>query len=161
LIWVGPGKWLSPENTGYLTSQEFDLPHAEMAQLLSARAGAWIRTHPREVAYLSARKLLYMWGIHPFWNGLAQSLLGNLLLLPVLLCALWALWALRGTGALLAPLWTLPIFTSGVALVSWGSWRFRMAGDLGLLVLAAGLFAWLSAGRGRASAGTGPSPQRG
>jgi hypothetical protein len=35
--------------------------------------------------------------------------------------------------------WQLLIFCSLVACASWGSWRFRMLGDLGLIVLAATL----------------------
>ena len=33
----------------------------------------------------------------------------------------------------LARLWTVPLFTSGVALISWGSWRFRQPADAALL----------------------------
>ncbi len=140
-VWIGAGKWVDPPNTGYLTEPELALSHAEQAELLSARATAWIRSHPREVAYLTARKLLYMWCIYPLWNGLAQTLLGNVLMFPLLLLAALALWRLPLRGAALAPLWTMPVFCSLVACVSWGSWRFRMPGDLGLLVLAAGLVA--------------------
>jgi 4-amino-4-deoxy-L-arabinose transferase-like glycosyltransferase len=159
-VWVGPGKWLDPPNTGYLTAEELGLPYAEQGQLLSRRAGEWIRSHPREVAYITARKLLYMWGVYPFWNGLAQSLLGNFLMLPLVLAAMLALRRLRGTGAALAPMWVLPIFCSLVACMSWGSWRFRMAGDLGLIVLAAGLVAHLLARHAAAGARQLPSPGR-
>ncbi len=141
-VWVGPGKWVAPPQTGYLSEQELALPHAEKGELLSRRATAWIRSHPREVAYITGRKLLYMWGIYPLWNGLAQSLFGNLLMFPLLAAALLALRKLPVRRAALALLWTLPLFVSLVACVSWGSWRFRMPGDLGLIVLAAGLLAW-------------------
>ena len=32
----------------------------------------------------------------------------------------------------LSRFWFLPLFVSSVALISWGSWRFREPGDLGL-----------------------------
>ena len=35
--------------------------------------------------------------------------------------------------------WSLPLFVSLVAFISWGSWRFRQPADLGLIVLAASL----------------------
>jgi hypothetical protein len=34
-------------------------------------------------------------------------------------------------------LWLLPLFVSGIALISWGSWRFRQAGDAGLIAFCA------------------------
>lgn len=143
--WVGPGKWVEYSHTGYLSQQEQLLPTDAMSELLSQRANAWIRTHPREVAYLTARKLLYMWGIYPLWNGLTQSLFGNFLLLALIPLAVLALYRFRKSGAAMAPLWMLPIFCSLVACVSWGSWRFRMPADVGVITLAAGLVgAWLS-----------------
>ena len=39
----------------------------------------------------------------------------------------------------LALVWTLPIFSTAVALTSWGSWRFRMPADIGIIVLSASL----------------------
>ncbi len=139
ITWVGPGKWLPPDATGYLSREEFDLPYAQTRTLLAERSMSWIASHPREVAYITARKLLYMWGIYPFWNGLAQSVFGNFLLLPLMAAAGIALWRARRTPLRLAMFWSLPIFCSLVACVSWGSWRFRMPGDLGLIVLAATL----------------------
>jgi 4-amino-4-deoxy-L-arabinose transferase-like glycosyltransferase len=137
LAWFGPGKWLTPDATGYLDRDELDLPYEHKRALLGERCMAWIESHPREVAYITARKLLYMWGIYPFWNGLSQSIFGNFLLLPLLAAAGVALWRSRGMSLPLAMFWSLPIFCSLVACVSWGSWRFRMPGDLGLIVLAA------------------------
>jgi hypothetical protein len=139
VTWVGPGKWLSIEMTGYLSGEELGLPYAQMRPLLIERTASWIRSHPREVAYLTARKLLYMWGVYPFWNGVAQSVLGNFLLLPLMCAAGLALWRSRRMPLHLVMFWSLPIFCSLVACVSWGSWRFRMPGDLGLIVLAATL----------------------
>jgi 4-amino-4-deoxy-L-arabinose transferase-like glycosyltransferase len=139
MTWFGPGKWLSPEATGYLGREEWGLPYAQTRTLLIERSVSWITSHPLEVAYLTMRKLLYMWGIYPFWNGLAQSVLGNFLLLPLMGAAGLALWRSRRTPLHLAMFWSLPIFCSLVACVSWGSWRFRMPGDLGLIVLAATL----------------------
>jgi 4-amino-4-deoxy-L-arabinose transferase-like glycosyltransferase len=61
--WVGPGKWLPPGDTGYLSEQELRLPYPQMSDLLLKRARAWIYSHPGAVVYLSARKLLYLWGL--------------------------------------------------------------------------------------------------
>ena len=38
--------------------------------------------------------------------------------------------------------WTLPIFVTLIALISLGNWRYRMPGDLGLIVLTAALLAY-------------------
>jgi 4-amino-4-deoxy-L-arabinose transferase-like glycosyltransferase len=139
--WVGPGKWVYMDKTGYLSLQELELPYAQASALLSARARAWISSNPGTVAYLSARKLLYMWGIYPFWNGPSQSLLGNIPLLLLVAVASFSLWINRHAWRRLAMFWTLPIFSSLVCLISWGSWRFRMPADAGLIILAATLCA--------------------
>jgi len=80
-----------------------------------------------------------MWGIYPFWNGRSQTLLGNVPTAVLLLMALFALVRLRGCLRSLVTIWTLPVFVSLVAILSWGSWRFRQPGDLGLILLAATL----------------------
>jgi 4-amino-4-deoxy-L-arabinose transferase-like glycosyltransferase len=139
--WVGPGKWLPPEQTGLLSPEEQNLPYTEASKLLAERATRWVRSHPREVLYLTGRKLLYMWGLYPPWNGLTQSLLGNFPLLALVAAAFVALARFRRHLPELAVFWTLPLFSSMVACVSWGSWRFRMPGDVGLIALTAGLVA--------------------
>jgi 4-amino-4-deoxy-L-arabinose transferase-like glycosyltransferase len=144
--WVGPGKWLPMDQTGYLTSKELELPYSQASALMAVRAREWIKTHPSEVAYLSARKLLYMWGIYPFWNGASQSLFGNIPLLLLVALAGVGSWLNRHAWRRLALFWSLPILSSGVALVSWGSWRFRMPADAGLLIVAATAWAaWYAA----------------
>ncbi|MBV8851853.1 MAG: hypothetical protein JOY91_00560 [Sinobacteraceae bacterium] len=134
--WGGPGKWVPMDQTGYVAQKELELPYAQVSALMWVRAREWIRAHPSDVAYLSARKLLYMWGIYPLWNGMSQSLLGNIPLLCLIFAACWGLWAMRRAWRPLALFWTLPILSSLVALVSWGSWRFRMPADAGLIILA-------------------------
>jgi 4-amino-4-deoxy-L-arabinose transferase-like glycosyltransferase len=138
---IGPGKWLPPESSGYLSAVEMKLPYTQVSVLLSERTRAWIEQHPRDAAYLTARKLLYMWGMYPLWNGASQSLLGNLPLLLLLTAAALSLWRHRTMLGPLAVFWTLPLLSTMVALVSWGSWRFRMPADVGLIVLAAALVA--------------------
>jgi 4-amino-4-deoxy-L-arabinose transferase-like glycosyltransferase len=138
--WVGPGKWVSMDQTGYLTPRELELPYAEASALLSLRARAWMKDHPGAVAYLSARKLLYMWGLYPFWNGVSQSLFGNIPLLLLTAFAAVSLWVNRRAWRRLAMFWTLPLFSSLVCLISWGSWRFRIPADAGLIILAATLW---------------------
>lgn len=137
VTWGGPGKWVSMDSTGYLSKQEMNKPYAERSELLKKRVYEWIKFHPADVAYLTARKLLYMWGIYPFWNGAAQTLLGNGPLLLLMGLALLSLWINRETWLELALFWTLPLFSSAVCMISWGSWRFRLPGDVGLIVLAA------------------------
>ena len=139
VVWTGPGKWSEPAGTGYLTPQELRLPYTQMSHLLARRALSWIGSHPGDASYLTLRKLLYMWGIYPLWNGLSQTLLGNIPTIVVLVLAIAALIALRGCLRQLAIFWTLPLFVSAVAIISWGSWRFRQPGDLGLILLAAAL----------------------
>jgi 4-amino-4-deoxy-L-arabinose transferase-like glycosyltransferase len=135
--WVGPGQWLPPAETGYLSADEAKLPYARQDELLWQRSKAWIVENPGKAAYISVRKLLYMWGIYPFWNGKSQTLLGNVPTLLLLGCGLSSLWVFRGRLRALFVYWTLPMFVSAVALISWGSWRFRQPGDLGLIVLTA------------------------
>jgi hypothetical protein len=124
-------------DTGYISPEELRLPYAQESQLLTRRTVAWVTTHPGEAAYLTLRKLLYMWGLYPFWNGRSQTLLGNVPTAVLLLLALSALVRLRGCLRALVIMWTLPLFVSLVAIISWGSWRFRQPGDLGLILLAA------------------------
>jgi 4-amino-4-deoxy-L-arabinose transferase-like glycosyltransferase len=148
--WVGPGKWVSMDQTGYLSPQELELPYAQASALLSVRARAWMKSNPGAVAYLSARKLLYMWGIYPFWNGASQSLLGNIPLLLLTAIASVSLWINRRAWRRLALFWTLPLFSSLVCLISWGSWRFRIPADAGLIILAATLWVtWQAAAPAR------------
>jgi hypothetical protein len=56
--------------------------------------------------------------------------------LPILaLLAVALVLGLRTPGRSLglARLWILPLFTSAVCLISWGSWRFRQPADAALL----------------------------
>jgi hypothetical protein len=138
-VTVVPGKWVPWEETGYLSPEEQKLPYTEVSRLSARRAVAWIRAHPREVSYLTARKWLYMWGLYPFWNGTSQTLLGNIPLLLLLGTAAASLWRLRRFLPELAVFWTLPIYVTLIATISWGSWRFRIPGDVGLIALAAAL----------------------
>ena len=150
--WIGPGKWLPAHATGYLSEAELALPAAEQDALLSSRALAWIRAHPGEAAYLQAMKLGYMWGFLLAPQGKRDVLLGNVPTLGLLALGLAALCVLRRRLRALVRLWTLPLFVSAVALISWGSWRFRQPGDVGLIALCAiGLWPLLvrRLGRGR------------
>jgi hypothetical protein len=78
-----------------------------------------------------------MWAIYPFWNGWSQTLLGNVPTIGLVILSFVGLVRLRAYLRELAIFWTLPIFVTVAALISWGSWRFRQPGDLGLIVLAA------------------------
>ena len=51
-----------------------------------------------------------------------------------------SLWVNRRAWRRLALFWTLPLFSSLVCLISWGSWRFRIPADAGLIILAATLW---------------------
>jgi hypothetical protein len=146
--WTGPGKWIDESSTGYLAPAELTLPRMQRDQLLKQRTLRWIGEHPRATLTLEGAKLAYMWGIYPLWNGLQQTVLGNLPTLGLLLVAVLALVHFRRTWRPLAMLWAMPLFTSGVALISWGSWRFRQPADVGLLLLAA-FFLWARLAPGR------------
>ena len=135
--WSGPGKWLQMDATTYLSEREMKLPYADESALLRERAYVWIKSHPGAAIYLTWRKMLYMWGIYPFWNGTTQTLFGNAPLLLLICASLASVWINREALFELSLFWTLPLFSSAVCLVSWGSWRFRIPGDLGLIVLTA------------------------
>ncbi|WP_435020823.1 ArnT family glycosyltransferase [Tundrisphaera sp. TA3] len=139
VVSVHPGKWVTVSETGYLTPEETKLPYTLQTRLLAERAQAWMLSNPGATLYISFRKLTYMWGIYPFWNGWSQTLLGNLPLIGLLILACVSVFRLRRQYRGTAIFWILPLFVSAVTLVSWGSWRFREPGDLGLFALAAAL----------------------
>jgi hypothetical protein len=132
--WVGPGKWVEASSTGFVTAEETNLPYAQLSKLLNERCLDWIKTNPGTAAYLEFRKLSYMWGIYPnLANGTKQFLVGNI---PIVLLLAWTVYCITQTPALavrLVRFLVLPIFVSSVALISWGSWRFRLPGDFGLI----------------------------
>ena len=143
--WVGPGKWLPIADNGYLTDADRGLSYEQMDALLKARTIRWVEDHPADAAYLEFNKLRYMWGFGSFddtsplqtWAGAVPTIL-------VLFAALASWLAMPSLRGRYARLWLLPLFVSGVALVSWGSWRFRQVGDAGLIALCAiALFAHL------------------
>ncbi len=141
--WVGPGKWLPAASTGYLSPAEIKLPYETTSRLLTQRTLAWISAHPGDTVHIELCKLGYMWGFYP-WRGdsLVKLLAGSLPILALLGFAV-AMLLRRPTQWLgVARLLTVPVFTSGVALISWGSWRFRQPADAALLafcVIAAGV----------------------
>jgi hypothetical protein len=134
--WTGPGKWIVDINTGFLHKEELTLSQDTKDRLLKERTMRWIISNPRAVMYLETAKLAYMWGIYPFWNGAKQTLLGNIPTILLLTACAWALTRLRTQWHSLAMLWCMPLFVSLVALVSWGSWRFRQPADVALLTIA-------------------------
>lgn len=134
LTWAGPGKWLPLHQTGYLSPAEQRLPYDQQDKLLRERTLAWVMGHPLQAAYLEMCKLTYMWGIYPIArNGTGQMLCGNLPTIILLAVAVWGFVAAPGSRLRLVRLWALPIFVTGVAMISWGSWRFRQPGDAGLI----------------------------
>ena len=136
--WDGPGKWIPAAQTGFLTKAEQALPYSQQDRLLESRTISWIRENPGDAAYLASRKLTYMWGIYPVAeNGWRQALLGNL---PILLLTLLFVSALVNNPEIrrrCARLYLLPFFVSGIALISWGSWRFRLPADAGMIAIVA------------------------
>jgi hypothetical protein len=132
--WVGPGKWLTVAQNGYLSDAEQHLPYDQQDALLKARAMAWIKANPGPAFQIEASKLLYMWGLYPLArNGLGQTLFGSLPTLALLAFAIFNLVTMPIARTALARFWILPIFVTAVAAISWGSWRFRQPGDAGLL----------------------------
>lgn len=136
--WVGPGKWVPIYESGYLSKTEQQLPYAQVDTMLQQRAVAWALAHPADAFWLEVCKLSYMWGIYPIAeNGFWQGLLGNVPILLLLAVSIYSLVRQPRDAVQYARLWTLALFVSGVALISWGSWRFRQPADAGLLAFAA------------------------
>ncbi len=76
--WVGPGKWLPMYMTGYLSESELKKPYIVQTRLAGERAKDWILRNPADAAYLQFRKVMYMWGIYPVFNGgITQVPFGN------------------------------------------------------------------------------------
>jgi len=140
--WGGPGKWLTLQSNGYLTKAELALPYDQMDALLKARTLQWAEGHPGAAAYLEFSKLRYLWGFSSFADSDANQTMFGAIPTIILLCASIAFWLMVPQMRWRYPrLWLLPMFVSGVALISWGSWRFRQAGDAGLLAFCViGLF---------------------
>lgn len=140
-FWYGPGKWLTEQGSGYLSRDELKLPYAQRDKLLRQRTMDWVIKNPGSALKLETAKLLYMWGFYPFWNGTKQTLCGNVPIVACLILSVISLFRFRHYLRHLSRFWILPIFVSIVALISWGSWRFRQPGDLALLVFT-GLLLW-------------------
>jgi len=137
-VWVGPGKWLTPHQNGYLAPAELALPYDQQDALMRERTMAWIKANPGAAVQLESCKFLYMWGLyHISKNGPAQLLFGNLPTLALLAMALFGFIRVPEARTALARFWVLPFFVSAVALISWGSWRFRQPGDAGLVAFCA------------------------
>jgi len=148
--WIGPGKWLSLGQSGYLSPDEVrHMPYDRQDAVLKARTLAWARAHPMDALRIEACKIAYMWGIYRMVdNGPVQLLFGNLAVIALLAIALAALWRRPGLWIVAPRLWLVPLFVTGVALISWGSWRFRQPADAALLALAA--IGWLQSRPGAA-----------
>jgi hypothetical protein len=132
---VSPGKWLNPSETGYLSDRELRLPFKAQGKLLTSRAIAWMKSHPADALYIQFRKLTYMWGIYPFWQGWSRTLLGSVPTLLLLGLASLTMIRLRSRWRELSIFLSLPVFVSLITVVGSGSWRFRMPGDIGLIAL--------------------------
>jgi hypothetical protein len=137
--WVGPGKWLPIHKTGLLSREELVSPYSVKTDALAAHSLAWARQNPGKAFYITVRKLTYMWGIYPFWGRRIETLLGNIPAVGLLLLGLVSLVVYRRDLVELSILWAPAVFVTLLAIVSWGSWRFRQPGDLGLIVLVASL----------------------
>lgn len=136
ISWMGPGKWLPIGANGYLTHDEMLLPYDQTDRLMRTRTMAWVKAHPVDAAYIEGRKFTYMWGIYPLReNGLKQFLFGNLPTLALLILDIAGFVLLSNVRIALVRLWVLPLFVSGIGLISWGSWRFRQPADAGLVAM--------------------------
>lgn len=145
-FWTGPGKWIPIGETGYLSPEEARLPYDRVDALLRERSWQWIRTHPRDAIHIELCKLGYLWGVYGITlNGRMQILTGNVPTILLLAAGLLAFLAWPGGRRPCVRLWILPIFVSGVALISWGSWRFRHPADAGLIGFVAAALPFLLA----------------
>ena len=149
-VWIGPGKWLTIQQNGYLTDAELELPYDQKDALLKARATAWVKANPGAALRLEACKILYMWGFYPLSkNSWGQILFGSVPTIALLAFALYGLATMPFARTALARFWVLPIFVTAVAAISWGSWRFRQPGDAGLIAFCVICFLALRAARSR------------
>jgi len=137
--WVGPGKWISAAETGYLTeSEQKQLSYFEKDKLLMERSTHWIEKNPKEVAQLTLAKIGYMWGYYG-WSrmGMKEIIFGSIPIIVLQVGFIIGLVRNRGNFCDLARIWTLPLFVTGIALISWGSWRFRQPADVSLIIISA------------------------
>ena len=135
MTWGGPGKWISEDHTQFLSKNELALPRPERDRLLKKHVFDWILANPGGALLLERSKLAYMWGIYPFWSGFLQTFFGNIPILILMTVGALSLFSFRKHLSQLSMLITLPFFSSAVALISWGSWRFRQPADVGLIIL--------------------------
>lgn len=143
--WVGPGKWLPAAETGYLSVRETALPYPEQDLLLRERTLQWLIANPQDAFHITIRKLALQWGFYPLdRNGPMHLLMGSIpsmILLVLFLATLILSPAGRRLGA---RFWLMPLFVAGIAVISWGSWRFRHPADAAMIaVVVAGLTAWV------------------
>lgn len=132
--WVGPGKWVAIEQNGYLSAKELGLPYDQLDGLLRERAIEWITKNPAKALQLETYKLAYMWGLYsPAPNSLPQTLFGSIPVAILFFFSIACVLFRARDRVQLVRLWTLALFVSGIALISWGSWRFRQPADAGLL----------------------------
>jgi hypothetical protein len=132
--WVGPGKWLPAFQTGYLSLAEQGLPYLEQDKLLQERTVDWALRHPGDAVRLEMYKFAYMWGLYPISRSSPmQAILGNLPLIVLLALSTYFLVSTPSSRQRFVRLWILAVYVTGVGLISWGSWRFRQVGDVGLL----------------------------
>ena len=73
--WNGPGKWVGPEKSGYLSPSEEKLPYVQRDALLRSRATHWIMANPQTALLIERAKIFYMWGLWPFSLHDRQTLL--------------------------------------------------------------------------------------
>jgi hypothetical protein len=141
--WNGPGKWIPYTDTGYLTEEELKLPYAELDSRLRTRTLEWILRNPGDAATLQLYKLGYMWGFYSFKrNEFRQLILGNFPIIVILMSSAVAFIRSHRARAELVRLWIVPVFVTGVALISWGSWRFRQPADAALLAFCIIAICW-------------------
>ncbi len=135
---VGPGKWIPAYKTGYLTPKDSGLDYFAQDKLLRAKALAWMQANPANTAYLVGRKLSYMWGYYPWDAGQGlKNVFGNLSIIGLQLLFAGALFSNRDIRLYQARFYLLPLFVTGVAVISWGSWRFRQPADSGMIAVVA------------------------
>lgn len=136
--WIGPGKWIPATQTGYLSNDDLKKSYGEQNKLLTSRTIKWIISNPGAAAYITVRKITYMWGVYPFFgSSTLVTIFGNIPIILVLASFIAVIAKSTDLNKSASRFYLTPLFVTGIAIISWGSWRFRQPADAAMIALIA------------------------